>query len=101
MCIYKCEKPVSHCHHHGEYVYEQGGVKEKDLDLEYQAYRFKFVLQAKDRHLFKGLTHQKFYSTERGMPLEGFGGHRDAQGTIFRKWEWVPTTDPSLAGTEG
>jgi hypothetical protein len=100
MCIYKCKRPESHCHHHSEFISDADAMG-KDLEIEYQAYRFKFVMKPKDRHLFPMLSQESFFTTEKGMPLRDFGGHPGGNGTIWRQWEWLPRTRAAMHSTDG
>jgi len=87
MCIYKCEKPSSHCHH-----------LQPPLNIEYQAYRFKFTMKHTDHHHFKTISKDTFTTAEKGVDLDGFAGHFATTGTIWRQWRWTPFTEATMNG---
>jgi len=95
MYIYSCDGPPSLCHHHRGFG---------SLPLEYQAYRFTFIVNKSDRQIFQSLCQAGFETVEHSQNLSNFGeGLQGRRGSIFRTWQWMSrheATELQVAGLE-
>jgi len=93
MYVFKAPPFSTVCHTHGAYG---------DLAVEYEAYRFKFVIEPKHRPHFENmLNSESFRTEERTADLNGFGDSPPGPGLIIREWAWLEWDEAVELGTIG